>query len=364
MSSSDAKNTKVGRIALSVNQKVRDSLLREFSDNFKREFGKLLTTQQWKSVGTSNAVAADRVYRAVGINSIISKIEIILSDAAQLEYASVVAAATTPGEAQPAAQPSKQSKKDDVKPKAGVEATGSLPPPATYAAAVLRSLNEQKAAAERADKKNRAKMAQVSAQAAEDRKVKKELALKVKYAEGYVPLADRKKLSVEKTALKKDQKPATSAEKVAKAAHSFVRFTRAQMKGYQAAFVARTGAEKWFSAAERVAYKQLSPAEKKKIRVENHEARIRREQQQARDRQKFRKERQDRIAVELSKRRVEERERAERLSSGFVPRKAPSSQKSTKGKGREICTTGHRWVTNEAGTRQSCRDCGTLGTNE
>jgi hypothetical protein len=362
MSSFDAKNTKVNRVALSVNQKVRDSLLREFSESFKREFGKLLTTQQWKSVGTSNGVAADRVYRSVGINSIISKIEIILSDAAQLEYASVVASATTSGEAQPAAQPSKQSTKDDVKPKAGVEA-GCLPPPATYASAVLRSLNQQKAAAERADKKNRAAMAQVSAQAAQDRKAKKELALKAKYAEGYVPLADRRKLSVEKTALKKDQKPATSAEKVAKAAHSFVRFTRAQMKGYQAAFVARTGADKWFSAAERAAYKQLSPAEKKKIRVENHEARVRREQQQARDRQKFRKERQDRIAVELSKRRMEERELAQRLSSGFAPRKAPMKS-STKGKGRQICTTGHRMVTNAAGSRQQCRDCGALGTNE
>jgi DNA polymerase III gamma/tau subunit len=361
MSSFDAKNTKIDRVALSVNQKVRDSLLREFSESFKREFGKLLTTQQWKSVGTSNGVAADRVYRSVGINSIISKIEIILSDSAQIAYGSVVAEATTPREAQPTAQSSKQSIKVDVKPKAGVE--GALPPPATYAAAVLRSLNEQKAAAAKADKKNRAAMAQVSEKAAEDRKAKKELALKVKYAEGYVPLADRKKLSVEKTALKKDPKPATSAEKVAKAAHSFVRFTRAQMKGYQAAFVARTGAEKWFSAAERAAYKQLSPAEKKKIRVENHEARIRREQQQARDRQKFRKERQDRIAVELSKRRVEERELAERLSSGFVPRKLPTKS-LIKGKGRQICTTGHRMVTNAAGSRQQCRDCGALGTDE
>jgi hypothetical protein len=361
MSSSDAKNTKGGRIALAVKHETRQAILRNFSVGLKREIESLLTTQQWKNIGKSSAVTADRIYRNANVDSLVSAIEIILSDAAHIEYASVAAQAATPGEAQPAAQPSQQSKKHEAKPKAGVEDTGVLPPPATYAAAVLRSLNEQKAAAAKADKKNRAAMAQVSAKAAEDRKAKKEQALKVKYAEGYVPLADRKKLSVEKTALKKDRKPATSAEKVAKAAHSLVRFTRAQMKSYQAAFVARTGAEKWFSAAERVAYKRLSPAEKKKIRVENHEARIKREQQQARDRQKFRKERQDRIAAALSKRRAEDSERA---SVGYVPFRDPPRRTPTRGKGRETCTTGHRLVTNAAGSRQLCRDCGAPGANE
>jgi hypothetical protein len=245
---------------------------------------------------------------AMNLGSILNSVEIILSDCANMVAVPKTTAVTeqrgdssdpSQGSSIGTKEPSKGAKTPDEEKSVG----GALPPPATYASALLRALNKQKGEQARADKLNRARMAQVSEKAKEDRRAKKEDALRAKYAEGYQPLAERKKASMEKGAKNpKTQKPDSSSEMVARAAHSFVRFSRAQMKGYQAAFLARTGAEKWFSAAERAAYKQLSSAEKKKIRVANHEARLKREQEAARNRQKFRKERSVRLAA-VSERR-------------------------------------------------------------
>jgi DNA polymerase III gamma/tau subunit len=244
---------------------------------------------------------------AMNLDSILNTVEILLSDCANMVAVPKTAQVTeqrgaSSDPSQGSSSGTKEQSKGAKTPNEEKSVGGALPPPATYAAALLRALNKQKGEQARADKLNRAKMAQVSVKAREDRRSKKEDALRVKYAEGYQPLAERKKASMEKGAKQPTQKPDTSSEMVAKAAHSFVRFSRAQMKGYQAAFLARTGAERWFSAAERAAYKQLSSAEKKKIRVANHEARLKREQEAVRNRQKFRKERSERLKAASERR--------------------------------------------------------------
>jgi hypothetical protein len=233
---------------------------------------------------------------------------------------------------------------------------GSLPPPSTYAEAVRREFNRARHAEARADKLNRAKMSAVSQAAAELRQKEKELALREKFKEGYIPLEERRKASRPKKASEAKitvNKPKTLVEKAAVAAHGFVRFTRAQMKEHQMAVLNATGADKWFSAAERAAYKALDPGSKAKIKAARNLAREKREAAKAAERQKFREERAVRVAA-LTKARVE-------ALAKSTPKQRYSGNANLfvrKGKEPMHCTTGHRMVTNVAGTAISCRDCG------
>jgi len=146
----------------------------------------------------------------------------------------------------------------------------SLPPPETYAQAVVRAINTAKAKQAHADKMNRAKMAELSAAAAKVREAKKEAELKARYAEGYVPLAQRKKIAVAKATVKKAKETGQTESVLQKAAgviHPFVKYSAKQMKEHQSAVLARTGAARWFSAAERKAFQAMSPQAKAAARL-------------------------------------------------------------------------------------------------
>lgn len=169
---------------------------------------------------------------------------------------------------------SKQAQKPEAskaKAKDSAGSRGDLPPPMTYARALVTALNAEKGRQARLDKINRQKMACESEAAAVKRREQKEAALKVKYQEGYLPLADRKKAQKPRATAKSNKEVVTDL--AAGAASKFVRWTHAQMRAHQTAILKSTGASKWFSAAERAAYQALSPSEKAKIRAERTAAR-------------------------------------------------------------------------------------------
>lgn len=172
--------------------------------------------------------------------------------------------------------------------------SADLPPPSTYAQAVLRALNAQKGREARADKLNRQKMAKESEEAAAKRAAAKEAYLSEKYKEGYLPLADRKKIAEQRTAKKGKKDNKAAAPSVVEAAacdvRKFVRWTHAQMRKHQAVVLQQTGGERWFSAAERAAYKLLPASEKARLRAENLASRQKKSAEQAKSRQAWRKE--------------------------------------------------------------------------
>jgi len=233
-----------------------------------------------------------------------------------------------------------------------VPASGPLPPPSTYAEAVRREFNRAKHAEARADKLNRAKMAAVSSEAAKIRQQEKELALRQKFKEGYIPLDVRKNKQRIAEGAKSKKKPTSVAQKAALVAHTFVRFTRAQMREHQLQVLKATGADRWFSAAERAAYKVLSPARKAEIKADRIRAAEQAQAKKAAEREMFRKERVIRVAA-MAKARVESLARA-------------NPKQVYKGKGRvnHACPGGCRLVVNSAGTATLCRDCGRAGTTD
>jgi len=172
--------------------------------------------------------------------------------------------------------------------------SADLPPPSTYAQAVLRALNAQKGREARADKLNRQKMAKESEEAAAKRAAAKEAFLSAKYKEGYLPLADRKKIAEQRTAKLGNKASKATAPSVVEAAacdvRKFVRWTHAQMRKHQAAVLQQTGGGRWFSAAERAAYKLLPASEKARLRAENLASRQKKSAEQAKSRQAWRKE--------------------------------------------------------------------------
>jgi sarcosine oxidase delta subunit len=225
---------------------------------------------------------------------------------------------------------------------------------------VRRELNRAKHAEARADKINREKMAAVSRAAAELKTAEKEAALLSKYKEGYQPLASRKEAK-RVAALAKAKRPETLREKTAKVAHTFVRYTRAQMKEHQKRVLASSGCDRWFSAAERAAYKALSPARKAEIKAERLANQLKDEKAKAAERQKFRMERIQR-SIAVAKERTEALAKPKPSSKGVR-----SERFFPSGKGRvSICNGGQgcRLVINAAGTETRCRDCHRAGTTE
>lgn len=237
--------------------------------------------------------------------------------------------------------------------KVGVSApAGSLPPPSTYAEAVRREFNRAKHAEARADKLNRAKMAAVSSDAAAVRQQEKERYLREKFKEGYVPLDVRRNKQRIASEAKTKIKPTSVVQKAALVAHTFVRFTRAQMREHQLQVLKATGCDKWFSAAERAAYKALSPARKAEIKAQRTLNAELVQARKAAERERFRQERQQRV-VALTKARVE-----------ALARSNPKQVYKGKGKATKMpphCS--HRFEINSTGTRTVCRDCGAFGTD-
>jgi len=242
---------------------------------------------------------------------------------------------------------------EEASKKAGVSApAGSLPPPSTYAEAVRREFNRAKHAEARADKLNRAKMAAVSSAAAAIRQQEKERFLREKFKEGYVPLDVRRNKQRIASEAKTKVKPTSVVQKAALVAHTFVRFTRAQMREHQLQVLKATGCDKWFSAAERAAYKALSPARKAEIKAQRTLNTELAQAKKAAEREKFRQERQQRVAT-LAKARVE-----------ALARSNPKQVYKGKGKATKMpphCS--HRFEINASGTRTVCRDCGAFGTD-
>lgn len=242
---------------------------------------------------------------------------------------------------------------EEASKKVGASApAGSLPPPSTYAEAVRREFNRAKHAEARADKLNRAKMAAVSSAAAVIRQQEKEKFLREKFKEGYVPLDVRKNKQRIASEANKKVKPTSVVQKAALVAHTFVRFTRAQMREHQLQVLKATGCDKWFSAAERAAYKALSPARKAEIKAQRTLNTELAQAKKAAEREKFRQERQQRVAA-LAKARVE-----------ALARSNPKQVYKGKGKATKMpphCS--HRFVINDSGTRTVCRDCGAFGTD-
>jgi len=242
---------------------------------------------------------------------------------------------------------------EEASKKAGVSApAGSLPPPSTYAEAVRREFNRAKHAEARADKLNRAKMAAVSSAAAAIRQQEKEKHLREKFKEGYVPLDVRKNKQRIASEAKVKTKPTSVVQKAALVAHAFVRFTRAQMREHQLQVLKATGCDRWFSAAERAAYKALSPARKAEIKAQRTLNTKLVQAKKAAEREKFRQERQQRVAA-LTKARVE-----------ALARSNPKQVYKGKGKATKMpprCS--HRFEINSTGTRTVCRDCGAFGTD-
>lgn len=253
---------------------------------------------------------------------------------------------------------SEATKKPDVQP-SGNQSGGSLPPPSTYAEAVRREFNRAKHAEARADKLNRAKMAAVSSEAAKIRQQEKERALREKFKEGYVSLDVRKNKQRIAEGAKVKTKPTSVVQKAALVAHTFVRFTRAQMKEHQAAVLKASGADRWFSAAERAAFKALSPARKAEIKAVRNAKYAEDQARKAAEREKFRKERVERVAA-LSKARVEA------LAKPTQKQRYSGNDKlfaAKAGKATYLCSP-CRFVINSAGTGTNCRDCGRAGTTE
>jgi len=243
------------------------------------------------------------------------------------------------------------SKKPDGQP-SGIQSGGSLPPPSTYAEAVRREFNRAKHAEARADKLNRAKMAAVAEAAAVVRQQEKERALREKFKEGYVPLDVRKNKQRIASEAKAKKKPTSVVQKAALVAHTFVRFTRAQMREHQLQVLKMTGADRWFSAAERAAYKALSPARKAEIKADRMRQSELIEAKKAAEREQFRKERAIRVAT-MSKARVE-----------AIARSNPKQVYKGKGRVKKACPGGCRFVVNPSGTGTSCRDCGVTGVTD
>jgi len=233
-----------------------------------------------------------------------------------------------------------------------VSASGPLPPPSTYAEAVRREFNRARHAEARADKLNRAKMAAVSSEAAKIRQQEKELALRQKFKEGYIPLEVRKNKQRIAEGAKSKKKPTSVVQKAALVAHTFVRFTRQQMREHQLQVLKATGADRWFSAAERAAYKALSPARKAEIKADRIRQSELAQAKKAAEREMFRKERVIRVAA-MAKARVESLAKA-------------NPKQVYKGKGRvnHACPGGCRLVVNSSGTATLCRDCGRAGTTD
>jgi len=233
-----------------------------------------------------------------------------------------------------------------------VSASGPLPPPSTYAEAVRREFNRAKHAEARADKLNRAKMAAVSSEAAKIRQQEKELALRQKFKEGYIPLDVRKNKQRIAEGAKSKKKPTSVVQKAALVAHTFVRFTRRQMREHQLQVLKATGADRWFSAAERAAYKVLSPARKAEIKADRIKQSELAQAKKAAEREMFRKERVIRVAA-VAKARVESLAKA-------------NPKQVYKGKGRvnHACPGGCRFIVNSSGTATLCRDCGRAGTTD
>jgi len=242
---------------------------------------------------------------------------------------------------------------EEASKKVGVSApAGSLPPPSTYAEAVRREFNRAKHAEARADKLNRAKMVAVSSAAAAIRQQEKEKFLREKFKEGYVPLDVRKNKQRIASEAKTKKKPTSVVQKAALVAHTFVRFTRAQMREHQLQVLKATGCDRWFSVAERAAYKALSPARKAEIKAQRTLNTELAQAKKAAEREKFRQERQQRVAA-LAKARVE-----------ALARSNPKQVYKGKGKATKMpphCS--HRFEINSAGTRTVCRDCGAFGTD-
>jgi hypothetical protein len=235
-----------------------------------------------------------------------------------------------------------------------VAAAVTLPPPSTYAEAVRREFNRAKHAEARADKINRAKMARVSKDAAAIKAEEKERALREKFKEGYVPLALRQQQRKLASEAKAKTTASTVKQKAAQVAHTFVRFTRKQMREHQSAVLKATGAEKWFSAAERAAYKALPPSAKANIKAARMLRAQKAEEEKAAEREKFRKERNERVLA-LTRARVE-----------ALAKSTPKQRFKGKGKAaaQKKCQVPCRLVTNATGTGTSCRDCGCAGTTE
>jgi len=124
------------------------------------------------------------------------------------------------------------------------------------------------------------------------------------------------------------------------------------MREHQLQVLKATGCDRWFSAAERAAYKALSPARKAEIKAQRTLNSELAQARKAAEREKFRQERQQRVAA-LAKARVEALARS-------------NPKQVYKGKGRATkmpphCS--HRFEINAAGTRTVCRDCGAFGTD-
>lgn len=243
------------------------------------------------------------------------------------------------------------SKKPDGQP-SGIQSGGSLPPPSTYAEAVRREFNRAKHREARADKLNRAKMAAVASAAAAIRQQEKERVLREKFKEGYIPLDVRRNKQRVASEAKAKSKPTSVVQKAALVAHTFVRFTRAQMREHQLQVLKMTGADRWFSAAERAAYKALSPARKAEIKADRMKQSELIQAKKAAEREQFRKERAIRVAA-MSKARVE-----------AVARSNPKQVYKGKGRAKKACPGGCRLVVNPSGTGTSCRDCGVAGTTD
>jgi len=134
-----------------------------------------------------------------------------------------------------------------------------IPPPQTYANVVLATIRRAEHKRAEAAAKNRRAMAERSAAAAKVSVERNEARLLLKYGEGYMPLADRKKLeaNLKKSRAGKD-KARSIPQILASNARSFVRWSHEQMKAHQSEVLRKTGGSRWFSAAERIAFKAMS----------------------------------------------------------------------------------------------------------
>jgi len=124
------------------------------------------------------------------------------------------------------------------------------------------------------------------------------------------------------------------------------------MREHQLQVLKATGADRWFSAAERAAYKALSPARKAEIKADRIRQSELAQAKKAAEREMFRKERVIRVAA-MAKARVESLAKA-------------NPKQVYKGKGRvnHACPGGCRFVVNSLGTATLCRDCGRAGTTD
>jgi len=159
-------------------------------------------------------------------------------------------------------------------------------PPQTYAAAVVRAINADKTRQAQAEAKNRKAMALRSKAVSEAKAAEKEAALLRKWGPGYMPPAERKARQGDgQIAARKGGKVSSNTLSQAGAAHAhkFIKWTSAQMNAHQKKLLELTGGARWFSAAERKAFKAMSAEDKaaarlradelaRKIRADKHKA--------------------------------------------------------------------------------------------